>query len=132
MLPGDALSVAIKSLIGYGFLIGNPNTMHYIPNPPPVRSQVRIDVYDAGNPEFPSAASLQASVFDADNIEAAPFLGNPIDDAGIIADTNQNDYTTLTFGLAPYVGKTVYFAYRMSSNVQNAYAIGLSNFATGC
>ena len=132
VLPGEALSVDVLAYAPDGFTIGNPDTMHHLPNPPnPVRSQVRIDVYDAVNPGFPSAASLQGSVFNPTNIEAVPYLGNLLDDAGVIADTNENDFTTLTFSLAPYVGKTVYFAYRTSSNVAT-YVLALTNFALSC
>ena len=97
VLPGQALSVDILAPYPPSFTIGNPDTMHYLPDPPnPMRMQARIDVYDAGNPGFPSAASLQASVFDPTNIQAVPYLGNLLGPAGLIADTNQNDFATLT------------------------------------
>ena len=128
VLPGEALSVGMAS-IGDQFSVADPDTMHYLPNPPnPARSQARIDVYDAGNPGFPTAALLRAAVFDPTNIQAVPYLGNLLGDAGIVADTIRISLTTLTFSLAPYVGKTVYFAYRTSNNVPFTYAIALTDF----
>ena len=131
VLPGETLSVGIASLVT-GFSVADPDSMHYFPNPPPARSQVRIDVYDAGNPGFPTAASLQAAVFNPTNIVAVPYLGNLLGDAQIDANTHPFVLKTHTLNLAPYVGKTVYFAYRTSSNVQYAYAVILTDFAISC
>lgn len=65
-----------------------------------------------------------------------PYLGNLLGPAGLVADTNQNDFATLTFSLAAYAGKTVYFAYRTSANAasfpDSFYAFGLTSFALSC
>ena len=117
-------------------MVGNPDTMHYLPFPPnPQRSQARIDVYDAGSPGFPSALSLQSSVFSATDIQAVPFLGSLIGDAGFLGLNNQNGVPTVSFNLAPYVGKTVYFAYRSSNNERGpgfSYLIILEDFVISC
>ena len=132
VLPGEALSAAI-SVIFIAFTTYNlPDTMHYLPNPPnPVRSQVRLDVYDAGNPAYSSAASLQASVFNATDIEAAPYLGSLLG----VGFTNlpSGVFTTKSFSLAPYVGKSVYFAYRTSNNADFAWdRIESTNYTISC
>ena len=103
--------------------------MHYLPSPPnPVRSQMRIDVSDAGNPGSSTAGSLQASVFDATNLEAAPYLGSLVGNAGFSAISFLTHFTLDTFSLDPYIGKTVYFAYRSSNNADFAYATALTYF----
>ena len=108
VLPGESLSVTLNSLQYDGFAIADPDTMHYLPNPPyPARSQARIDVYDAGDPGFPTAASLQAPVFDPTNIQAVPYLGSLIGDAGLTDAATYRAFTTVKFSLAPYVGETV-------------------------
>ena len=134
VLPGEALSVSLLALMISGFSVSNPDTMHYMAFPlGPVRAQARIDVYDAGNPGFPSAASLQASVFDGSDIVAGPFLGNLIGDAGFLRIANASDLATVTFSLAPYSGKTIYFAYRSSSNdVRLAYELIIDDFVITC
>ena len=86
---------------------------------------------DAGRQNFPSAASLRAAVFDATTIEAAPFLGSLIGDAGFLAINNRG-FTPLTFGLASCVGKTVYFAYRSSKNDTYSYNMLLTDLVISC
>ena len=132
--PGETLSVTMVVALGVGFTIGSPNSMSFYPNPPcQLRSQARIDVYDAGDPDFPSAASLQGSVFDTTDIAAVPFLGSLIGDAGFSTVDTRSGFTTVPFSLATYVGRTVYFAYRSSSNdLRVAYQILLSDFAISC
>lgn len=134
VLPGEALSVTLNVQVYSGFSVSNPDTMHYVAYPlGPVRAQARIDVYDAGNPGFPSAASLQAAVFDAGDIVAGPFLGSLIGIAGFLRIANTNDVETVTFSLAPYSGKTVYFAYRSSSNdARLAYELVFDDFLITC
>ena len=76
VLPGGVLTVTVAADI-ISFAVSSPDTMHmHIRPPAPIRSQARIDVYDASNPAFPTAASLYNAVFDASNIEAGPYLGN--------------------------------------------------------
>ena len=119
VLPGEALSVAIRAGLR-GFSVASPDTMHYLPSPPnPIRAQARIDVYNAGSPAFASAASLQTPVFDATKIEAAPFLGSLIGDTRFLEVNNLDGFTKKTYDLAPYVGETVYFAYRTSNSAGN-------------
>ena len=132
VLPGEALSIGIVS--NSRFVVGNPDTMHYLPFPPnPQRSQARIDVYDAGSPGFPSALSLQSSVFSATDIQAVPFLGSLIGDAGFVDLNNRNGVPKVSFDLAPYVGKTVYFAYRSSNNERfGSYSVILEDFVISC
>lgn len=77
VLPGESLSVAVDVVINI-VATRIPDSMHYLPPPAP-GTQARIDVYDAGYPGFPSAASLRASAFDEANIGAVPYLGNLID-----------------------------------------------------
>ena len=142
VLPGEALSVRVAVEAPYGFVVGDPDTMHYLSFPAnPQRSQARLDVYDAGNPGFPTALSLQSSVFNPTDIEAAPYLGNLISGAGFtnLNDNTKNnqkfytDPTTITSSLAPYVGKTVYFAYRTSNNSPLFYyQIFLEDFVIVC
>ena len=105
---------------------------HHALRATPVRSQARVDVYDAGIPAFPTAASLPSSVFDATNIQAAPYLGSLIGDAGFAALIGGQSFATVTFSLAPYVGKTVYFAYRSSNNRDDAYQVLLIKFVISC
>ena len=135
VLPGEVLTVTAAAEIG-SFATANPDSMHYIPKPAgPTRAQARIDVYDAGNPAFPSAASLQMSAFDATNIEAGPYLGSLIGDAGFSAlppPLGSFVFAAKAFDLDPYVGKTVWFAYRSSSNVIFAYALAFTDFALSC
>ena len=131
VLPGEVL-VLIGSTFIIAFAVASPDSMHYFPQPATIRSQARIDVYDAGDPAFPTAASLQDSLFDATNIEAGPYLGNLIGNAGFVATYG---LIRETFDLAPYAGKTVYFVYRSSNNNNNpgfAYVMTLTGFAISC
>ena len=134
VLPGKSLSVTLASVLYDGFAVADPDTMHYLtPSPPnPRRSQARIDVYDAGDPGFPSAASLQAPVFYPTNIQAVPYLGSLIGDAGFTDVARYRTVITVKFSLAPYVGETVYFADRTSSNVNLAYANFMADYVISC
>ena len=89
--------------------------MHFMPQPGPARAQARIDVYDAGNPAFPTAASLTGRVFDATNIEAGPYLGNLIGNDGFFAINGMISDCGLS-ALLPMPAGLLYFAYRSSSN----------------
>ena len=132
VLPGEALVVNI-SIAPMGFTVDSPDTMHFLPYPPgPARSQARLDVYSASSPAFPSAASLQASVFNATDIEAAPYAGNLFGIVGFL-NLRHGPLAPVTFSLAPYVGRTVYFAYRSSNNYPAAYSpVALANFTISC
>ena len=64
VLPSEVLTVTVAADIT-SFAVSSPDTMQlYIQPPAPIRSQARIDVYDATN------------------IEAGPYLGNLIGNAG--------------------------------------------------
>ena len=134
VLPGQALNVSIRIDFYGSPVIRLPDTMHWMPNPPaPLRIQSRLDVYNAGSSAYPSVASLQASFFNATDIEAAPYLGSLVS-ADKLASLEPGLLTPLTLSLAPYAGKTVYFVYRASNNALDfAYdPVGLANFTISC
>ena len=133
VLPGEALSVTIRRG-EYPIMFSENDTMHYVPHPPyPLRFQSRLDVYQVGTSEYPLGVYIGNSVFSPTDIDAAPFLGTLVS-AGRISELELGTLTTLTISLAPYVGKTVVFAYRAVSNYNSlSYEqVGLTNFKIGC
>ena len=133
VLPGEALSVTIRRG-DYAVTFSENDTMHYVPHPPyPLRVQSRLDVYQVGTSAYPRGDYLGNSVFSPTDIQAVPFLGSLVS-ADRISQLELGVLTTLTISLAPYVGKTVVFAYRAVSN-QNYLSydpVGLTNFNIRC
>ena len=125
VLPGEKLTIDLAGM----FPLTPSNSMAYqegVEN-----QQARVDVYDASNPGFPGAASLKPAIFDPSSITAGPFLGNLLPALEITQSSVTFDWHTLTADLSPYVGKSVYFAYRQVVT-EPSNESGLDNFTVVC
>ncbi len=74
---------------------------------------------------------MKPAIFDPSSITAGPFLGNLLPALEITQSSVTFDWHTLTADLSPYVGKSIYFAYRQ---VASGYAgeAALDNFSVFC
>ncbi|KAK9839413.1 hypothetical protein WJX81_000612 [Elliptochloris bilobata] len=128
VLPGETLTAFMSVTLFRGFAIPNPDsTMHYVPEPSAFsdahQADARIDVYDASNPMYPTAASLSSSLFDPNTTQAGPFLGTLInqfrfrDIATAYAYDGKFVFQNVSFDLSPFSGMNVYFAYRSADNI---------------